>query len=337
MTGCMWPIQTKNKAKRLKWGPKQNQISWAYMKQLREKDKTQKIYDCDPYVEVYQFGNNFYGLFSNNCDGMGDVWMYLIVGPEKAMLIDTAFGLGDTKALVDELTNGMPLIVVNTHSGPDHCLGNVRFDRVYCHEYCEWSIRNKCKKGAWDYLFDENGNNIWLDFDRADLPQYREYELIAVPNHHRFDLGGGYEVELVWIPGHDSGHAMFLDHGGRRLIAGDAVCSDVMGCGSGGNAQDPYHQYCNLESYRDELEKLCNRLDEFDYIFPGHFMVNLENSLLCDILATLNSILDDPNSYDYKQEDVSGNGGAKRVRLFKHVRGFSVIAYTPDGVYRPRK
>ena len=30
MEGRMWPIRTGNKARRIKWGPPQNQISWAY-------------------------------------------------------------------------------------------------------------------------------------------------------------------------------------------------------------------------------------------------------------------------------------------------------------------
>ena len=41
----MMPIDGSSKAKRLKWGPYQNHLSWAYMKELREKDKTLKIYD----------------------------------------------------------------------------------------------------------------------------------------------------------------------------------------------------------------------------------------------------------------------------------------------------
>ena len=333
MEGRMWPIQTANKARRLRWGPPQNAISWAYMKELREKDKTQQLLACDPYVEVYRFGDNLYGLFSNNCDGMGDVWMYLIIGPEKAMLIDTAFGLGDTKALADALTGGMPLIVANTHSGPDHCLGNVRFPEVYCHEYAVWSISNKCRPDAWDYLFDAEGHNIWLSFDRADLPVYQDYLLKPVPNHYCFDLGKGYEVELVWMPGHDSGHAMFLDHGGRRLIAGDDICSDVISCGSGGKAGDPYRRYCTVEAYRSELSVLCGRLSEFDYIFPGHFMVNLENSLLPDILSTLNAILLAPGDFDYRTETPGGSGQPPQVRMFRQIPGFSVIAYTEDGVY----
>ena len=153
MTGMMWPINGASKAKRLKWDADQNQTSWAYMKMLRETDSTMKVYPVNPYVEVYQFKDNLYGLFNQNCDGMGDVWIYLIIGPEKAMLIDTAYGLGNLHGLVDEITGSMPLIVVNTHTGPDHVLGNVLFDKIYCHEYETENIKNKCHPGAWDYLY----------------------------------------------------------------------------------------------------------------------------------------------------------------------------------------
>ena len=234
MEGRMWPIQGLSKAKRLKWGAPQNHVSWAFMTQLRERDRYVRVYDVCPYIEVYPFRENVYGLFNQNCDGAGDVWMYVVIGPEKAMVIDTGFGIGNVKGLVDELTGGMPLVVANTHSGPDHCMGNVRFERVYCHKYCVPNITRKCAPGAWDYLFDQDGNNIWLQFDKQDVPQYRDYELIPVENHHMFNLGGDHNVELVWQPGHDSGHAMFLDHKTRILFAGDDVCSDVIACGSGG-------------------------------------------------------------------------------------------------------
>jgi glyoxylase-like metal-dependent hydrolase (beta-lactamase superfamily II) len=330
MTGQMWPINGASKAKRLKWGSPQNQISWAYMKMLREGNKTMKVYDINPYVEVYQFYDNLYGLFNQNCDGAGDVWMWLIIGPEKAMLIDTAYGIGDMKGLVDKITGGMPLIVANTHIGPDHVLGNCRFDKVYCHEYDWESIKNRCKPGAWDYLFDEKGNNIWLQFDKKDLPVYKDYELVAVKDGYTFNLGSDYKVELVWTGGHSSGHSMFIDTKGRYLFAGDDICSDVTGCGSGNGP------YGNLTTYRDCLTKLVARLDEFDYIFTGHFMVNLENHLLVAILETLNQIIADPDSYDYKVESVSGNSGAKRVRMHKFIKGFSTIAYTQNGIYPPK-
>ncbi len=44
--------------------------------------------------------------------------------PEKALLIDTAFGLGDIKGLADYLSGGKELVVVNTRPHPDHGFGN---------------------------------------------------------------------------------------------------------------------------------------------------------------------------------------------------------------------
>ena len=336
MQGQMWPINGASKAKRLKWGSPQNQISWAYMKLLRENNKTMKVYDINPYIEVYQFRDNLYGLFNQNCDGAGDVWQYLIIGPNKAMLIDTAFGLGDQKGLVDKITGGVPLIVVNTHLGPDHSFGNVLYDTVYCHEYEVENIKNRVKPGAWDYLFDEKGNNIWLQFDREDLPKYKEFKLIGVPDGYTFNLGGDYDIQLVWTAGHSAGHAMYIDKKGRSLFAGDDVCSDVIGCGSGPRPGGVNGQYCNLTTYRDCLAKLVKRLDEFDYIFPGHFMVNLENHLLINILETLNEIIADPESFAYQVERAGGQGGAVNIRMHKFVRGFSTIAYTKNGIYPPK-
>jgi len=331
----MWPIHGQSKAKRISWGAPQNHMSWSYMKMLREGNRTCKVYECNPYVEVYQFRDNLYGLFNQNNDGAGDVWMYVLIGPEKALVIDTAGGLGNQKGLVDELVGGKPYIVVNTHLGPDHSFGNIQYEKVYCHEYEVLNIKERVKPGMFDYLFDENGNNIWLEFDKADLPEYQDYELIGVPDGYIFNLGEDYDVELVWTAGHAAGHAMYLDRKGRVLFAGDDVCSDVIGCGSGPRKGMHYQQYTNIQSYRDRLEMLCKRLDEFDYIFPGHFMVELENTLLLDILETLNAIVREPENCDYKLESVSGMGGERKTRYHKCVKGFGTVAYSLEGVYRP--
>lgn len=328
----MRPIHGRSKARRLKWGAPQNAVSWAYMKMLREGNRTCRVYDVNPYVEVYRFRENLYGLFNQNNDGAGDVWMYLLIGPEKAMLIDTGCGLGDQRGLVDEITGGMELIAVNTHLGPDHSFGNCRFERVYCHEYEVDNIKSKVQPGMFDYLFDGQGRNIWLDFDKRDLPAYRDYELIGVPDGYVFNLGGGYDVELIWTGGHAAGHAMYLDRKGRSLFAGDDVCSDVINCGDGPRPGGFYNQYRNVQTYRDCLRRLVERIDQIDYLFPGHFMVNLESRLLLDILETLEAITADPGCYDYACESIGGAGVPVR-RMHKFVKGFGTVAYTEAGVY----
>jgi hydroxyacylglutathione hydrolase len=45
--------------------------------------------------------------------------MYLLEGREKALLIDTGWGAGNLRALVEKLTS-KPVIVTNTHGHLDH-------------------------------------------------------------------------------------------------------------------------------------------------------------------------------------------------------------------------
>lgn len=324
----MYPIRSELKSRRIKFDVPQNTISWAFMKELRENNKTRKIYDVNPYVEVYQFRENLYGLFTENCDGMGDVWMYLIIGPEKAMLIDTAFGLGDLKGLVDTITGGKELIVVNTHDHFDHAYGNCRFDKVYCHEYLVPYLTNQ-HAHMWDYLFDAWGDNIWLEFDKKDLPQYKPYEIVGVPDGYTWDLGGGYEVELIHTGGHAAGHAAYLDKTNRILFPGDNICSDVSGCGAVGTtrANGP-HAECTLMSYYlERVRYLVSRLEEYDYIFPQHFMNNLESHMMLDVLDTVQSIVDEPEKCDYKTVKYGKMRDDVRVRCFKYIRGFAPIGY----------
>ena len=335
ITDMCWPIETRSKAKRLGWSVPPNLISWSWMKLLRENNKTMRIYDVNPYVEVFQFYDNLYGLHCQNLDGVPDNWMWLIVGPEKAMLIDTAYGLGDTKALVDQITGGKPLIVANTHGHSDHCLGNCRFEKAYIHEYDHDAARTYAKPTAWDFLYDKNGKNIYLEYDRKDLPVFKDYELVAVRNGATFNLGGDHEVELIWTGGHSAGHSMYLDKKSRYLFSGDIVVSHVMMAGSGARPGVAYGQYANISTWRDNLIKLIDRIDEFDYLFPGHMMANFESNVLYGVLESVDAILANPDAPTYIEE-VAPATGPKQERLHKYVKGFTTIGYGRNGVYPPK-
>ena len=60
----------------------------------------------------------------------GNVYTTLIIGEEKALLIDTGYGFGDLAGFVRTLTD-KPLEVVLTHGHTDHCGGNSQFPMVY--------------------------------------------------------------------------------------------------------------------------------------------------------------------------------------------------------------
>ena len=62
--------------------------------------------------------------------GLGDACMYFIVGNKRGILVDTAYGVGDLRAYIEE-TFKVPYDVVITHAHADHANGIGQWDRVY--------------------------------------------------------------------------------------------------------------------------------------------------------------------------------------------------------------
>ena len=327
----MQPIKTPAAAKRVKWANPFSPVSWEYMRQMRENNTTREICDCNPYVEIYRMRDNVLALYTQNISGAADPWMFLILGSERAMLIDTACGLGDLQALAQELIGGRELIVVNTHHHSDHAWGNCSFDKIYCHEYLVRYLEMQ-NEYMWDSVLTADGS-AWLQFDPADIVKFKKYEIVGVPDGYTWDLGGGHEVELIWTGGHAAGHAAFLDKGDRILFIGDAWSSNGCYCGMGGSPVDgELGKYMNIETVRDSYQKLAERLDEYDYVYPSHFVINLENTIVTDTLETAEAILKDPDDYDLKFS--RGDSEHFSNVMKKYINGYSSLNYKDGGIYR---
>ena len=297
----------------------------AYMKELRANNKTRREYDINPYAEVYKFRDNLYGILTESLDGMGAPWIFLIIGPEKALLIDTSFGLGDLKGLVNLLTGGKPLIVVNTHSHYDHAYGNCQFDRVFCHHNTVPFLESKRNPHIWDYLFDENGKGIWAEFDKKDIVPFREYEIIGCENGHIFNIGEDYEIELVFMGGHEAGHTGYLDKKNRIFFAGDDITAGRVGIG-GPRPGTWFGEFSTVTAMRNELVKINKRISEFDVVFPSHFIVELENTVMQHMIDTCNEVIADPDAYSFIGEV---NGGKRKFKLIKNL---GTLAYSDTSI-----
>lgn len=323
------PIKSDLKSHRIKW-EEEKPIRWSYLKLLREHSDLKEFYpDIDPYAEAYKMRDNMWAIFSESLDGGGDPWMYLIDGPEKAMLIDTGFGCGDLKGLCHKLVGDKELIVVNTHAHVDHAHGNGQFVRCYCHvnEVPLMELANN--PHIWDRLFDENGKPKYTEFDPADLIDFHPFEIVGIEDGHIFDLGGGYEVEAVLLPGHTPGQCGYYDRRNHTIFIGDTTSIDGLHAGKPG---DP--RFCTVEALHDALVKLQPRFEEIQGVFSGHSMPDQSWVSLQYLLDATEAILKDPENYN--EVKIRRFGAEEKVRYCKYIQQGTMLKYSPQCVYYPK-
>ncbi|MEN6338865.1 MAG: MBL fold metallo-hydrolase [Clostridiaceae bacterium] len=172
--------------------------------------------------DLFRLEEHPYG-FCRIIDPLG-VGGTLIRGNERALLIDTGFGLWDIRPAVRRATD-LPLIVMNSHVHTDHSGGNYQFDTVYVPEE------------EMDKLFDGS-----LDRERDSLfqswrqvrPHLKKYmtegveltEKIKQTRHlplpERFELGGR-AVEIIRLGGHTRASSVVIDPSTRTAFVGDAI------------------------------------------------------------------------------------------------------------------
>ena len=76
--------------------------------------------------EVKEIYENTYSILEKGFEGL-DAYMYLLIGEEKALLIDCGYGIIDLKKIIGEITD-KPLICVCTHGHHDHVMGVCQLD-----------------------------------------------------------------------------------------------------------------------------------------------------------------------------------------------------------------
>lgn len=141
---------------------------------------------------------------------------YLVLGEEKALLIDSGFGLGSLKKVVDGLTD-LPIILVNTHGHPDHGGGNAEFGPPLLHPDDFELYAYKC---SFEARLEEAGH--WGLEDAAEKLQPTPPAPLPLEDGHVFDLGGR-TLRVIHTPGHSRGSVCIFDALTGTLFAGDNI------------------------------------------------------------------------------------------------------------------
>lgn len=199
--------------------------------------------------------------------------IFLLVGTEKAMVIDLGMGIGDLRGAVEMITD-KPLIAVISHGHTDHTAHARQFDEVWIHPkdmgkpmpqslarrvYDTECIARRQKGciGAPYNMFRLYGYDIDVDL-REPGPGEKEPTVRPLHDGQQFDLGGGRIVTAFECPGHSPGEMVFLDSQTRCLFAGDALNYNL------GIAAVP------VETSLRALKRLQDMSDLYDGIWNGH-------------------------------------------------------------------
>lgn len=202
--------------------------------------------------------------------------MYLLEGEDKALLIDTGYGVGNLREFVKKLTD-KPILVANTHFHPDHAAGNGEFEKVY--------ISKNYKLDA-----PSVNNPMAVPFDITKLP-YPDYEKVLIGEGHTFELGGRIVEVLDVRPAHCNSSLFFLDRGHRMFFCGDELeAGQVMMFDNSKNPDVRYDVKERLQNLRLNSIRIKESGSWFDYLLPNHNGYPIAKSYIEDFIRLVDAI-----------------------------------------------
>lgn len=187
----------------------------------------------------------------------GSEYMYLLEGDKKALLIDTGWGTGNVRQLVERLTD-KPITVVNSHFHPDHAGGNGEFEEVYVSK--NWKI---------DEPSLNTGGLCPIDISKLPHPDYKK---IIISDGYVFDLGDRKIEVFEAKPSHCNSSLFFLDRGHRMLFTGDELESAQTNLFNDpiGDDGKMLSQAQVLDNFDENVARMWELRDAYDYVLPNH-------------------------------------------------------------------
>lgn len=206
---------------------------------------------------VEEIAKNIYKIYEQR-----NASLYLIIGDDKACLIDTAYGLTNLKELVSHYTD-LPVTVVNTHGHIDHVLGNHWFDNAYLNS------SDRFMYDAIVFEFSMLVNEPWVQDFYGDFVKNINAEDVHFPVPQNISDGdvidlGGKHLEIYEMPGHTKGSIVVVDRSDKICFSGDSIIENLWLFLEESEPPETY-----LNSLKHIREVLINA--GIEKIYNGHF------------------------------------------------------------------
>lgn len=212
-----------------------------------------------------------------------EVISWLVVGSDKALLIDTGNGIGDIASIVRSLTD-KPVTVINTHSHYDHVGGNHQFEQVAAldSDYGRANAGGYANAVVRGEVSAENLCRPTPEGVTEDEHVIHPYAVSEwVQNGHRFDIGDRV-LEVLHIPGHSPDSIALYEPASGFLWSGDTHYPGEIWL------FDPATDYAD---YQRSMVRLATLADKVTRVFPAHNVLIAAPSALIETRDAYERIL----------------------------------------------
>lgn len=167
---------------------------------------------------------------------------YLVIGPERSLLIDAGLNIPETKDVLDLALSKLnvpwnKVDVFLTHSDLDHAAGLTQIARQTMRVYSGMTdfrqrsipiMRGEPFFAIVERICQEHGTPYEFDRDWWAPMRDRGTDDIAVTTLREGDVldVGDYHFEVIATPGHEPSHLCLYDRSSRIFVAGDHILGD---------------------------------------------------------------------------------------------------------------
>lgn len=234
------------------------------------------------WFEVYEVGAGIWAIYEPF--QWQEVISYLIIGDDSALLFDTGNGIGDIRAIVDQLTD-KPVRVLNSHSHFDHIGGNHQFENILSPSTA-FSIENTLGDDSDSVKMEASAEALCVDLPSGVTEANHHIEPYAITSKvydgDMIDLGGR-ELEVLLIPGHTDDSVALFDKDEGLLWTGDSFYAGSIWL---------FFPETDLAAYEQSIDRLAELVPDLKALLPAHNTPMIDPAKLLETQSAFKLILE---------------------------------------------
>lgn len=228
----------------------------------------------DLWFTIQQLDGNSYAI--SEYGHWEKVHSFLLLGKEKAVLIDTGLGIDNIKRITDQLTT-LPIEVITTHVHTDHIGSHGQYEIIYVHESDKDWLVNGIKGLSIEQIRRDISRDITLPTPETFNPdKYQPFQgepTGLLKDGDVIELGNR-KLIIYHTPGHSPGHISIFDETNGYLFTGDLLYDETPIY-----AFYPSTNPCDLVNSLEKISKIPN----VSMVYGSHNTLGLEPKILKEV------------------------------------------------------